>query len=51
LTTDIEKNIGLTGYPTYVIIHRDGTFELAKAGMSTATERKILIAQIEEALK
>jgi thiol-disulfide isomerase/thioredoxin len=51
LTKDIEKNIPLPGYPAYVIIHRDGSYELSKAGMSTEAERKILIAQIEDALK
>lgn len=49
LTSDIDENIKLEGYPTYVIIHRDGSFELSKAGVPL--DRKILIAQIEEALK
>lgn len=49
LTNDISENIKLEGYPTYVIIHKDGSFELSKAGVPL--DRKILIAQIEEALK
>jgi thiol-disulfide isomerase/thioredoxin len=49
LTNDISENIKLEGYPTYVIIHKDGSFELSKAGVPM--DRKILIAQIEEALK
>jgi thiol-disulfide isomerase/thioredoxin len=51
LTNDIESNIKLTGYPTYVIIHRDGIFEVSKAGLGSPTEKKILISQIEAALK
>jgi len=51
LTKDIGDNIKLSFYPTYVIIHRDGTFESAIAGMSSETEMKILIAQIENALR
>jgi thiol-disulfide isomerase/thioredoxin len=51
LTDDIEKNIQFKFYPTYVIIHRDGTFEVSKAGLGSLAEKSILIAQIEEALK
>ncbi len=49
LTDDIDKNIQLKFYPTYVIIHKNGSFELSKAG--APMNREILIAQIEEALK
>jgi thiol-disulfide isomerase/thioredoxin len=54
LTNNIERTLQPTGaflYPTYVIIHKDGTFELSKASLSTVADRKIVIAQIEEALK
>lgn len=50
LTNDIEKNIELRGYPTYVILHKNGTYEVTKAGMSSPEEMKILITQIESAL-
>ncbi len=49
LTNDIEENIKLTFYPTYVIIHKDGSYEMLKAGVPM--DRKMLITQIEEALK
>lgn len=49
LTRDIMKNIQGEGYPTYVIIKRDGTYELSKAGYPM--KREVLIEQIENALK
>jgi thiol-disulfide isomerase/thioredoxin len=49
LTQDIMKNVKGQGYPTYVIIHKDGTFELYERGYGI--DRKVLIAQIENALK
>ncbi len=50
LTDDVSGNIKIEGYPTYVIIHKNGTYEKTKAGMSSPEEMKILIAQIEAAL-
>lgn len=50
LTDDVSGNINIEGYPTYVIIHKNGTYEKTKAGMSSPEEMKILIAQIEDAL-
>ena len=49
LTTDIMEQLGTSGYPTYAIIKKDGTFELSKAGYPM--NRKILIDQLESALK
>jgi thiol-disulfide isomerase/thioredoxin len=49
LSKDIMSKIKGTGYPTYAIIHRDGSFELSKAGYPM--NREVLIAQIEQALK
>jgi thiol-disulfide isomerase/thioredoxin len=49
LTTDIMKVLKGEGYPTYAVIHKDGTFELSKAGYPM--KKELLIAQIEEALK
>jgi len=51
LTNDIEQKIQLKGYPTYVIIHKDGSFEVSKARMSAETERNTLITEIEKALE
>ncbi len=49
LSKDIMAKVKGTGYPTYFIIKRDGTFELSKAGYPM--KRKTLIKQIEDALK
>ena len=49
LTTDIMKQLKSNGYPTYAIIHKNGTVELSKAGYPM--KREVLIAQIEKALK
>jgi thiol-disulfide isomerase/thioredoxin len=53
LTDDIKANIKPVGgiaFPTYVIIHNNGTYEITKTRMSSPEEMKILIAQIEDAL-
>lgn len=49
LTTDIMEILKGEGYPTYAVIHKDGSFELSKAGYPM--DRQKLIEQIEEALK
>ncbi|HTG55095.1 MAG TPA: TlpA disulfide reductase family protein, partial [Niabella sp.] len=48
LTKSIMSTVKGTGYPTYVIIKKDGSFELSKAGYPM--DRKKLIRQIEDAL-
>jgi Thiol-disulfide isomerase and thioredoxins len=48
LTEDIMGKTGGTGYPTYVIIKADGTYELSQAGYPM--DRAKLIEQIESAL-
>lgn len=53
LTDDIKANIkpgGGIAFPTYVIIHKNGTYEITKTSMGSPEEMKILIAQIEDAL-
>lgn len=49
LTQDIMSKVKGEGYPTYVIIKRDGTFEKYKAGYPISREQ--LIKQVEEALE
>lgn len=49
LTEDIMSKVKGTSYPTYIIIHKDGSFELSKAG--SPLNRELLIAQIEQALQ
>ncbi len=51
LTAVINKKIKLKGYPTYVIIHKDGTFEIINASLDTPAEKKIFFTQVENALK
>jgi thiol-disulfide isomerase/thioredoxin len=48
LSTDIMDKVKGTGYPTYVIIKKDGTYEQSKAGYPM--KRDVLIKQLEEAL-
>ena len=48
LTKDIMQRIKGNGYPTYLIIKKDGTFELSKAGYPM--ELNILFKQIDIAL-
>ncbi|MEJ5993924.1 TlpA disulfide reductase family protein [Pedobacter sp. Du54] len=48
LTKDIMTKIKGSGYPTYLIIKKDGSFELSKAGYPM--ERDLLFKQIDEAL-
>ena len=48
LSKDIMAKVKGTGYPTYVIIKKDGTYEQSKAGYPM--KRDVLIKQIEEAL-
>jgi thiol-disulfide isomerase/thioredoxin len=48
LTKDIMDKVKGNGYPTYVIIKKDGTYELSKAGFPM--DREVLIKQLEEAL-
>src|SRR6202000_2151416 len=48
LTNDILKKVNGTGFPTYVIIHKNGTYEISKAGYPM--NRDTLIKQIEAAL-
>ncbi len=50
LTDDVSGNIKIEGYPTYVIIHKNGTYEVTKTRMGSPDEMKIMIAQIEDAL-
>jgi thiol-disulfide isomerase/thioredoxin len=49
LTRDVFKKVKGQGFPTYFIIHKDGTYELSKAGYPM--DRAVLIHQIEDALK
>ncbi len=48
LSDSIVKTTGLKGYPTYIVVRSDGTFELSKAGFPM--KREILIRQIEDAV-
>lgn len=48
LDTDIMTKVKGRGYPTYVIIKKDGSYELSKAGYPM--DRQLLIRQLEEAL-
>ncbi|RYY06937.1 MAG: TlpA family protein disulfide reductase, partial [Sphingobacteriaceae bacterium] len=48
LNKDIMAKVKGTGYPTYVIIKKDGSYELSKAGYPM--NREILIKQLEEAI-
>ncbi|MGV3762025.1 redoxin family protein [Parapedobacter sp.] len=48
LTEDIMEKTGGSGYPTYIIIKADGTYELSQAGYPM--NRAKLIEQIESAL-
>lgn len=48
LSKDIMTKVKGTGYPTYVIIKKDGTYELSKAGYPM--KRDVLIKQLEAAL-
>lgn len=48
LSRDIMTKVGGHGYPTYVVIKRDGTYQLSKAGYPM--DRNILIKQLEDAL-
>lgn len=49
LTENIMRTVNGTGYPTYVIIKKDGTYELSKAG--SPMDRNVLYKQLENALK
>ncbi|SER66846.1 TlpA family protein disulfide reductase [Pedobacter rhizosphaerae] len=49
LSKDIMDKVKGDGYPTYVIIKSDGSFELSKAGYPM--KREVLIKQLEEALE
>ncbi len=48
LTNDIINKVKVSGYPTYVIIKKDGTFELSEAGYPM--KREILYKQIDKIL-
>jgi thiol-disulfide isomerase/thioredoxin len=48
LTNDIMKKVNSNGFPTYVIIKKDGSYELSKAGYPM--DRQKLIQQLETAL-
>ncbi|MDF2193514.1 TlpA disulfide reductase family protein [Paraflavitalea sp. CAU 1676] len=48
LTADINKVTKMSGYPSYIIIKKDGSFELSQAGYPM--NRAKLIKQIEAAL-
>lgn len=48
LTKDIMGTVKGTGYPTYVIIKKDGTWELSKAGYPM--KRDVLFKQLDAAL-
>ncbi|HZX57522.1 MAG TPA: TlpA disulfide reductase family protein, partial [Mucilaginibacter sp.] len=48
LSKDIMAKVKGSGYPTYVIIKKDGTYELSKAGYPM--KRDVLIKQLEAAL-
>jgi len=49
LTHDIMSETKQTGYPAYIIIHADGSYETFTRGMGL--DREALIAQLERALK
>jgi thiol-disulfide isomerase/thioredoxin len=49
LTKDIMTKIKGTGFPTYVIIKKDGTFELSEAGFPM--NREVLFKQLDKALQ
>ena len=48
LSKDIMAKVNGTGYPTYFIINKDGSYELSEAGYPM--NRDILIKQLEHAL-
>ncbi|WEK35510.1 MAG: TlpA disulfide reductase family protein [Candidatus Pseudobacter hemicellulosilyticus] len=48
LTDDIMKTVKGKGYPTYIIVKKDGSFELSKAGYPM--DRQKMIDQVEAAL-
>lgn len=48
LTHDIMTKVKGQGFPTYVIIHKNGSFELCQRGYGL--DRKVLIAQLEKVL-
>jgi thiol-disulfide isomerase/thioredoxin len=48
LNDDIMKKVKGTGYPTYFIIKKDGSYELSKAGYPM--KREVLIKQLETAM-
>ncbi|MCB0838766.1 MAG: TlpA family protein disulfide reductase [Bacteroidetes bacterium] len=48
LTRDIMAKVKGQGYPTYIIIKKDGTFELSEAGYPM--NREVLINQLEDAM-
>ena len=48
LTKDIMSKSKGTGYPTYIILKKDGSYELSKAGYPL--EREALIKQLEAAI-
>jgi len=48
LTKDIMTKVKGTGFPTYVIIKKDGTFELSEAGYPM--KREVLVKQLEKVL-
>lgn len=48
LTSDIMDAIKGKGFPTYLIIKKNGSYEVSKAGYPM--DRKVLIKQIEECL-
>ncbi|MBS1512852.1 MAG: TlpA family protein disulfide reductase [Bacteroidetes bacterium] len=47
LKSSIMKEVNVTGFPTYVLIHKDGSFELT----ASLSEKETLIKQIETALQ
>ena len=49
LTKDIMKKVGGTGYPTYVIIKKDGTYQRPSTGFPI--KRDLLIRDLEQALE
>ena len=48
LTKDIQAKVKSNSFPAYVIIKKDGTYELSKAGYPM--KRDVLIKQLEDAL-
>ncbi|WP_299284632.1 TlpA disulfide reductase family protein [uncultured Mucilaginibacter sp.] len=48
LNKDIMDKVKGTGYPTYVVIKKDGSYELSKAGYPM--NRAVLIQQLEKAI-